>query len=416
LIEFKSRVEDVLEAKELFFDPTPGFGRYRMFLYHAIVHPAKMNTRLLEFLIKKFTNKGDVVLDPMAGTGSTGVVAALHGRHAVCVELEKTFWQWMEWAREKVERLRSSTPKGKIVNICGDARKLSKLLQGEMDVIVTSPPYADGFKHNPQDKEKRLKKLIEVDRRAVLKGRKWAFTSLEALKRRLAMQDEGYGASRENIGNLPLGNIDAVITSPPYEGSCLSGGDSEKRRERLEKAGYDPEEYLGGKARNAVLKHYSEVDTIITSPPYEGSFEGGSRHTGGILEREKGKHDTMIKIGEGVKYSDSKENIGNLKRETYLQAMFQVYTEMWKVLKTGGKAIIVIKPFIRNKRVVDLPWHTYLLLKKIGFKLVNLYKLRLKQQSFWRILYHKKYPEVPCLAHEYVLVMEKPSIIGSRGG
>jgi hypothetical protein len=80
---------------------------------------------------------------------------------------------------------------------------------------------------------------------------------------------------------------------------------------------------------------------------------------------------------------------------------------MFKVLKPNGKAIIVIKPFIRNKKVVDLPYHTWLLLKKAGFKLVKLFKLRLKQESFWRILYSKKFPDVPKIKHEYVLVCQK---------
>ena len=33
-------LEDVMPAEELDFDPTPGFGRYRRFLEHAIAHPA----------------------------------------------------------------------------------------------------------------------------------------------------------------------------------------------------------------------------------------------------------------------------------------------------------------------------------------------------------------------------------------
>jgi len=156
-----------------------------------------------------------------------------------------------------------------------------------------------------------------------------------------------------------------------------------------------------------------KFDVAITSPPYEGSLEGGSRHTkGGIASRDPalaqtGTYATRLSFGVPVGYSPKKDNIGNLKKETYLEAMLQVYREMWKVLKPNGKAIIIIKPFIRNKKVVDLPYHTWLLLKKAGFTLTQLFKLRLKQQSFWRILYHKKFPSVPKIAHEYVLVTEK---------
>jgi hypothetical protein len=82
---------------------------------------------------------------------------------------------------------------------------------------------------------------------------------------------------------------------------------------------------------------------------------------------------------------------------------------MYKVLKPGGLAIIIVKPFIRNKRVVDLPYYTWILMSKVGFKLEKLYKLRLQNQSFWRILYYKKNPNIPRIAHEYVIVARKQS-------
>jgi len=357
MTEFVSKLEEILEAEELLFDPTPGFGPYRSVMpEEAVAHPAKMNTKMLAFLIEKFTLPGDVVLDPMAGTGSTGVVAALHGRNAVCVELEEKFYNWMEKARRNVEKHPTLTPKGRIVNIRGDARKLSELLKNVTDVIITSPPYSNGFRYNPQNAEKRIKRLIEVEKEAVRRGRKWAVSSEEVIRRRYAQQDLGYGKSKNNIGNLPHGRIDAVITSPPYEGTLS----------RKQGAGIVRRE---GVAKN-----------------------DGSTVTRNLLP---------------VKYSKSRRNIGNLEKETYLEAMLKVYDEMWKVLKPGGLAVVVVKPFVRNKRVVDLPYQTWLLLERVGFELVKLYKLRLKNVSFWRILFEKKYPSVPKLRHEYVIVARK---------
>jgi DNA modification methylase len=101
--------------------------------------------------------------------------------------------------------------------------------------------------------------------------------------------------------------------------------------------------------------------------------------------------------------------IGSMQKETYLSAMLQVYSEMFRVLKPNGLAIIIVKPFIRNKRVVDLPWHTWLLMAKAGFTLEKLYKLRLKTQSFWRILQYKKQPTLERIMHEYVIVAKKPT-------
>lgn len=314
-MEFRSRLEDLMSAEELIFPPSPGFGPYKSVMPpEAVAHPAKFNVYLVEFLIRRFTKHGDTVLDPMAGTGILGVIAALNGRNAVQVEIEPMFYEWMERARKNIEKMRVLGKKGFIINILGDARKLSELLK--------------------------------------------------------------------------------------------------------------------------------QVDTIITSPPYESALEGTSRHTrGGIASRDpklaqSGTYSTVLSIKPGVPvmYSPNPDNIGNLKnriedyellereknldtlykmllkngKPTYLSEMLKVYKECYKVLKPGGYCIIVVKPFIREKKVVDLPYYTWLLMERVGFILEKLYKFRLPIKSFWRVLYYNKYPEVPEIAHEYVIVAKKP--------
>lgn len=360
VLVFRSRLEDLMPAEELDFPPAPAFGGYRPYLEHAVAHPAKANVFLLEFLILKYTKEGDVILDPLAGSGSTGVVAALHGRDAILVDIEPKYYEFMVKAKEKVEKAQTLSRKGRITCILGDARELSKLLRG----------------------------------------------------------------------------IDTCITSPPYGDTDLSGGDIQRRVERLVRAGYDPREYVHGRAANAVLRHYGEVDAVITSPPYtntanEDIEEVGKYRKGGPFAEEK--------LG-GPAYGDG--NISNLPldpmdvyllqgstgglekgdgfdvlyrrlltkngRPTYLSEMLLVYREMHKVLKPGGRAIVIVKPFIKERRVVDLPHITYLLMAKVGFALETLYKLRLKTLSFWRNLYYQKNPDVPRIMHEYVLVCRKP--------
>ena len=91
--EFKSQLEQIIPAYELNFPPSPAFGPYKRFLEHAIPHPAKANVFLLQYLILNYTKPGETVLDPMAGSGSTCVVAALHNRNAIGVELESKFFR-----------------------------------------------------------------------------------------------------------------------------------------------------------------------------------------------------------------------------------------------------------------------------------------------------------------------------------
>lgn len=337
--EFVSKLEEIMKADELNFEPTPAFGRWKQYFpEEAVQHPAKANLNLIEFLIKEFTKEGDLVLDPMAGTGSTCVLASLMGRDSICIDIEEKFVKWMEGARERVEKARTLTKKGKMIVMHGDARELSKLIQ-KADTVITSPPYSETLSVNAGG----------------MRG-EWNKSGVAEAKN----LPKPYSSNTKNIGNLPLGSIDAVITSPPYEATDM---------------------------RNSKL--FLKMREQPWSNWYNRSLDGNA---------------VKYYLSKGY---ESKDNIGNLKGETYLTAMLKVYMEMHKVLKPNGLAIVIIKPFIRDKKVIDLPYYTYLLMKKAGFKLIKLYKLRLEQRSFWRILYERKFPEVPKIRHEYVLVCVK---------
>ncbi len=56
------------------------------------IHPTQKSVPLLEKLIEIFTDKGDVVIDPCAGSGSTLLAAANLGRKAYGFEIKKDFY------------------------------------------------------------------------------------------------------------------------------------------------------------------------------------------------------------------------------------------------------------------------------------------------------------------------------------
>ena len=63
------------------------------------VHPTQKPVKLLEQLIEIFTDEGDVVIDPCAGSGSTLLAAAQMNRRAYGFEIKKNFFKE---ANEKV--------------------------------------------------------------------------------------------------------------------------------------------------------------------------------------------------------------------------------------------------------------------------------------------------------------------------
>ena len=59
------------------------------------VHPTQKPVALLEWLIATYTNPGDLILDPVAGSGTTGVAALNLGRRAVLIEKDPTYFEVM---------------------------------------------------------------------------------------------------------------------------------------------------------------------------------------------------------------------------------------------------------------------------------------------------------------------------------
>ncbi|MBF2755701.1 MAG: site-specific DNA-methyltransferase [Gammaproteobacteria bacterium AqS3] len=59
-------------------------------------HPTQKPLLLLDRIIRSSTNKNDLILDPFAGSGTTGVAALLLDRRFVGCELEKEYFQLAE--------------------------------------------------------------------------------------------------------------------------------------------------------------------------------------------------------------------------------------------------------------------------------------------------------------------------------
>lgn len=574
------------------FKSTAGlqYGMYDHFLPYPgkwkgeiVAHPAKANMEMLEWIIKTFTNEGDTILDPMSGTGSTGVIAVRNGRNAICAEYEERYIEaFVRPALEEAMAVGSFETIGKGTTIQCDSRKLTEHLSEAIDTVMFSPPYTNihtqkKFAGGDEEKDKwaqywaenypeRFKNVKEARAhmdKIWLRDRNYgddpknignlpegtidsvitsppysnvirthaqdvwagsirrleekggtdtdfykAATKAPSSTMRSAMR-EGYGEGEDNISNFPHGKIDAVITSPPYAQvlSNKAGGkepDLESLRKILEERGYSPkqiEKVLSGKSTttsvtigdrgydvDAVITSppYSEalstkagggskdvlegkgirgrgkkdipvpysgskdnvgnlphgsIDAIVTSPPYipeerrrtishaEHEERRGFKETGfrstygdgksenygdpeanvgdprpygsvdaivtsppyeGALEHRGGNQ--QIGVDKGMSpYTDDPDNIGNMKEETYTQAMYDIYHQCWLSLKEGGTMVLITKNFCRNKRPVRLDLDTIKLAELAGFYLLERWYFELPDKSFWIIQWTKKY-------------------------
>ena len=121
---------------------SPATQRKGRYVPGSTAHPAKMLPAVAAHAIRQYTRPGELVADPMAGSGTTLVEAIDAGRRAVGVEYEP---HWVDVGRANLDlaRERGHDHDGAIVH--GDARQLPHLLpekyRGQVALVVTSPPY-----------------------------------------------------------------------------------------------------------------------------------------------------------------------------------------------------------------------------------------------------------------------------------
>lgn len=57
------------------------------------IHPTQKPVALFEYLIRTYTNPGELVLDNTAGSGTTAIAAIQSGRRWICIERDPTYFE-----------------------------------------------------------------------------------------------------------------------------------------------------------------------------------------------------------------------------------------------------------------------------------------------------------------------------------
>lgn len=119
--------------------PVQRKGRY---VPESVKHPARMLPAIAAHAIAHYTQPGDLVIDPMAGIGTTLVEAVHAGRDAIGVEYES---RWSDIADANIKHAHAQGATGRGAVIRGDATGILSLLPaalaGQVNLVVTSPPY-----------------------------------------------------------------------------------------------------------------------------------------------------------------------------------------------------------------------------------------------------------------------------------
>jgi DNA modification methylase len=127
-------------------------------------HPAKFPETLAQEFIEFFTKRGQTVLDPMVGTGSTLIACLRSGRNGYGVELNP---EYAEIARTLVakERAALEDDAGDLTAevITGDASTVPEMALPPIDYMITSPPYWDMLRARGAQTQRKRRAKPELD-------------------------------------------------------------------------------------------------------------------------------------------------------------------------------------------------------------------------------------------------------------
>lgn len=182
-------------------------GRYDA---ESMTHPGKMLPTIARYAINTYTRPGDVVLDPMAGIGTTMVEAMHLDRHGIGVEYED---RWAALAAVNIALARKNGAAGSGQVYTGDSRHLPSLLppqvRGSVALVVTSPPYGPSTHGHVRTPGPRRGKVRKIHHRYGADAANLAYTQHAELAEGFTQILTGCAAVLRSGGHI-------AVTARPY--------------------------------------------------------------------------------------------------------------------------------------------------------------------------------------------------------
>jgi len=111
-------------------------------------HQAKLEMQTLDWIIRRYTEPGDTILDPMSGIGTVHYAATL-GRDTIALELVPRFFEIQGMNIQKMQEV-SGGLTGHVHRYEGDCRMFLPLPNDHIslkpNIVIFSPPYGDLWK------------------------------------------------------------------------------------------------------------------------------------------------------------------------------------------------------------------------------------------------------------------------------
>jgi len=131
-------------------------------------HPAKFPETLAQEFIEFFTRRGQTILDPMVGTGSSLVAALRCGRNSYGVELNPDYARIAsQVVTDEIAHLGQDAEGVTAQVITGNAELIADYVAQcqipPIDYVITSPPYWDMLRARGFETQKKRSRTAELD-------------------------------------------------------------------------------------------------------------------------------------------------------------------------------------------------------------------------------------------------------------
>lgn len=249
--------------------------------------------------------------------------------------------------------------------------------RGDFDAAISSPPFGGS---ELQDNRKTINDtILGVGRNDGQKPH--------------ARLDNYFGGYQDekNISNLPTGEFDSAVSSPPYNPPMSQDHNGSRGGKR----GTTPSE-PGAFVKYGITEGQLEgmdmdgFDASVSSPPFENQEGAQSANkfkdpAAFAKARAEGYRSGRIKANfaseeailrqlvkaNGETYGDTEGNIGNDSGETFWSAARTIVEQVYQALAPGGHAVWVVKNYVKNKQIVPFSDQWRQLCEAVGFKTLH---------------------------------------------
>jgi DNA modification methylase len=389
--------------------------------YHR--YPAKFIPQIVSRLVEKYTKEGDLIVDPFGGCGTTLVESKVMGRISVGVDINP---------------VAVLITKAKITPI--NPQKIEKsffILKAKLDTYskdtkVKAPEHERiDYWFKTEEKRKLAFIFAEISRLKDQDIRDFFYCGFSNILKNCSIWLQKSNKPTRDINKKPS---DPIPTFYRQIKMMMRGNTRFYELSKEKKYLEIPSQVYCTDARTIPAKDNS-VSLIVTSPPYVTSYEYADLHqlTALWLEYTKDLSDFRKRF-IGTSYHNKKDLVLNsalaekirnelLQKDkktaeevsTYFSEMNQVFVEMKRMLKKGGKTCIVIgNTSLKGVEILNAEVFAEQL-QNLGLKIADIIKREIpsknlpsvrdeKTGKFARISDKNKVSAYPT---EYILIMEK---------